>query len=685
MTEERSLELTRRNLLKALGGGLLMAAFAPDAIAIAANQRGAQIPQQISAWLHIAPDGRITVFTGKVEVGQNARTSITQAAAEELRVPVEQVAVVMGDTDLVPFDMGTFGSRTTPTMVPEVRRAAAGARKALIEDAAKMWGLSADSLDAQDGIVSGGGRRASYGELAKTHPIDGPVDPGIALTPADKWKVLGTSVKKIDGRDFVTGRHLYTSDLSRPGMLHAKILRPPQFGATLTSADTREAEAMPGVKVVHEGDFVAVAAPTVRLSEKALDSIKAEWKAPGQQPTSETVHSVLRGTAPVAPPPDGWPKGDKLLSATYKCPFIAHVPLEPRAALADWDGAKMTVHTGTQRPFGVKEEVASALGIPADKVRVVVPDTGSGYGGKHAGDAAVEAARIAKALNLPVKLVWTREEEFTFAYFRPAGVIEAIASIDATGHLSGWTFDNFNSGGAAIGTPYEVANKRIVFHEAESPLRQGSYRGLAATFNNFARETHIDELASVAGLDPVEFRLRNLKNERLIAVLTAAAKKFGWGAKPEANHGYGIACGTEKGSYLATATEVSVDPKTKGITVVRAVTAYECGAILNPDLLLNQVTGAMIMGLGGALFEAIEFGDAKIKTNSLWRYRVPRYSDIPKIEVELIDRRDIPSAGAGEAPIMGIAPAIGAAVYQATGVRLRTLPLNLPHAEQSLT
>lgn len=677
MTEERTLELTRRNLLKVLGGGLLIAAVVPDAFAIVAGQRGAPIPQQISAWIHIGLDGRITVYSGKVEVGQNARTSLTQAVAEELRVPVGSVSVIMGDTDLVPFDMGTFGSRTTPTMVPEIRRAAAAARNALIDLAAQRWGVSAGSLSAENGRVTGGGRTATYGELAQGHPIDKPIDPQVPLTTPDHWKVLGTSVPKVEGRDFVTGRHRYTSDLSRPGMLHAKVLRPHKLGATLTSAHTADAQAMPDVKVVHDGEFLAVAAPTVRLALKALGSIKAEWRDPAPKPSSTEVHAVLRGTSPVAPPPKGWAQDTKVLRATYTCPYIAHVPLEPRAALAEWDGHKLTVHTGTQRPFGVRDDVATAVGLPPSQVRVIVPDTGSGYGGKHTGDAAIEAARMAKSLGAPVKIRWTREEEFTFAYFRPAGVVEAAGATDGAGLLTGWTFDNYNSGGSALGTPYAVDNRRVEFHEAETPLRQGSYRGLAATFNNFARESHMDELAAAAGLDPLEFRLRNLKNERLVAVLKAAAERFGWGAKPAANHGMGIACGTEKGSYLATAAEVAVDPDTKEIKVVRAVSAFECGAILNPDMLLNQVTGAMIMGLGGALLEAIEFSDCVITTNTLYKYRVPRYSHVPKIEVVLIDRKDLPSAGAGETPIIGIAPAISNAVFQATGVRLRSLPLSL--------
>jgi isoquinoline 1-oxidoreductase len=336
----------------------------------------------------------------------------------------------------------------------------------------------------------------------------------------------------------------------------------------------------------------------------------------------------------------------------------------------------MTVHTGTQRPFAVKQEIVDALGLAPAQVRVIVPDTGSGYGGKHSGDAAVEAAKIAKVVGKPVKVVWSRVEEFTWAYFRPAGVVEISAGVSPDGLLLGWQHDIFNAGRPGIETPYQVADPKATAHDSVPPLRQGSYRALAATFNNFARETAMDELAHLAGIDPLQFRIKNLQSDRLRAVLAAAAERFGWGKEPStATRGFGIACGTEKGGNIATAAEIAVDPASGTIRVVRVVSAFECGAILNPDHLLNQVNGAMIMGLGGALFEAIHFKDGKIQNAHLSRYRVPRYSDIPVIDTVLLDRRDLVSAGAGECPIIGIAPAIGNAIFAATGDRRRSMPL----------
>jgi isoquinoline 1-oxidoreductase len=366
---------------------------------------------------------------------------------------------------------------------------------------------------------------------------------------------------------------------------------------------------------------------------------------------------------------------DQKLEAKYTVAYIAHVPLETRAAVAEWKDDKITLWVGTQRPFAVRNEVASAMRIPAEGVRVIAPTTGSGYGGKHSGEAAVEAARLAKAAGKPVKVVWTREEEFTWAYFRPAGVIEVTAGVKKNGMLTAWGFHNYNSGAASLGTPYAVANQDIAFHPADSPLRQGSYRALAATANTFARETHLDELAHLLKLDPLAFRLKNLKDKRLQAVFEAAAKRFGWGEKPAAGHGFGIAGGTEKGSYVATCAEVAVDKSAGEVKVVRVVTAFECGAILNPEHLKNQVEGGVVMGLGGALFEAVHFADGKILNPRLSKYRVPRFSDTPRLETVLLNRKDIPSAGAGETPIVGIAPAVGNAIFQAAGIRLRSLPM----------
>jgi len=468
--------------------------------------------------------------------------------------------------------------------------------------------------------------------------------------------------------------------------LYGKVVRPNAFGATLVSADLREAERMAGVTAVRDGDFIGVAAPTSAMAAKAAAAVRAEWKADAQPSNANLFEYLKKNAAPanerrgdsahvVGDVEKAFAATKLQVSATYNVQYIAHAPLEPRAAVAQWESDRLTVWTGTQRPFGVRSELAAAFYMPEEKIRVQMPDTGSGYGGKHTADAALEAARLARAAKRPVKVVWTREEEFTWAYFRPAGVIEVRSAVSPDGTVPAWEFRNYNSGAAGIRTYYDIPNQKIEFLPVNSPLRQGSYRGLAATANHFAREVQMDEMAALVKMDPLEFRLKNLKEERLRAVFEAGAAKFGWGkSKGSKGVGAGMGGGYEKLGYMATFVEVRIDDK-GNVRVPRVVTAFECGAIVNPDGLKNQVEGANIMGIGGALFEAVQFANGRILNPQFSRYRVPRFKDAPKIETVLLDRKDLASVGAGEAPIVGIAPAISNAIFDATGIRLRSLPL----------
>jgi nicotinate dehydrogenase subunit B len=686
-------DLARRDFFKILGAGIAVFAIAKDALAAQETAPGhrsfhnEELPKDIGTWLHIGEDGTVTGFTGKAEIGQNIRTALAQTIADELRVPLESVHMVTADTALTPFDAGTFGSRTTPTITPQLRRVAAAARDILVETAAKEWSVPSQGLVAADAKVTdpASGRSLKYAELARGKTLAQNLPAEDPITPAARWTVAGKPIPKVDARSFVTGHHQYTTDIWLPGMLYGKVLRPPSFGAKLTSCDESAAKAVPGVVVVRDGDFVGVAAPSAHEAQRALDAIHAQWKEVPQISNKE-IFSYLKQNATAKSEDrfrrqkgsveEGLAGAAHKLDATYTVAYIAHAPLEPRAAVAQWADGKLTVWTGTQRPFANRDELADVFHIPESSVRVVVPDTGSAYGGKHTSDAAIEAARLGRAAGHPVKVVWTREEEFTWAYFRPAGVIEVKSGIASDGGLSAWDFHNYHSGSSGIETPYVVANQRTEYHAVPLILRSGSYRGLAATANHFARETHMDALASVAKMDPLDFRMKNLSNPRMRAVLTAAAKSFGWPRmKTQEGQGFGVACGDEKGSYVATCAEVAVDKKSGAVRVVRLVEAFECGAIVNPDGLRNQVVGAMIQGLGGALFEAIEFENGRIKNPHFASYRVPRFRDVPEIEAILLDRKDIPSAGAGETPIMAVAPAIGNAIFDATGVRFNDLPM----------
>lgn len=685
-------DLDRRGFLKILsimGGGLLVV----STVSLDAQQqesgRGGQgqATNDLASWLHIGQDGRVTVYTGKVEIGQNIRTSLAQTVADELAVPMSAITMVMADTDLTPFDQGTFGSRTTPTMAPQLAKAAATAREMLIDLAASRLNAAKSSLTAKNGaIADASGKSLSYGELTRGQNLTGVVASTPAEQARDRWTVRGTALKKINARDIVTGAHEYPADIKRPNLLIGRVVRPPAVGATVKSVDDSKARGIAGVTVVHDGEFIGVTAPNERAAKAAAAAVHVEWNLPTGLPNSETIYDHLvktagsgegggrGGRASAAAPAPLSTSGLRLFEATYDIPYIAHVPLEPRAAVAEWNGDKVTVWTGTQRPFGVRSDVARAFHLGEDKVRVIAPDMGSGYGGKHTVEAATEAARLSKAVNRPVKIVYTRAEEFMWGYLRPAGVIVIRAGVDAQGRLALWEFDNYNSGNSGLNTPYTVASKREQFHQSDSPFKQGSYRGLAATANFYAREMHMDAIARALGKDALDFRLAHIDEPRLAAVLKSVATKIGWPRPSSAGRALGLSCGTEKGSYIATAAEVR--RATSGFKIERLVVAFECGAIVNPDGLKNQVEGAVVQGLGGALFEAIKFADGKILNGTMTDYRVPRFHDVPPIEVMLLDRRDIPSAGAGETPIMCVAPAIGTAV-RAFGTVETKLPIAL--------
>jgi CO/xanthine dehydrogenase Mo-binding subunit/aerobic-type carbon monoxide dehydrogenase small subunit (CoxS/CutS family) len=633
------------------------------------------------AWIHIGRDGTVTAFTGKVNVGQDNRTALRLVVAAELGAPLGAVRLVMGDTDVCPFDMGTFGSRSIPDAGRALRLVSAAARAVLIAAAAGRWAVDRGAVEVSKGAVRepASGRSVPVGDLVageRRVEVVAATDVRLRDVPPQRAPVRHGTVET------VTGARRYVSDLSRPGMLHGAILRGPWFGASLRTADATEAEAIPGVTIVRDGGIVGAVAADPVTAVRAIREIRAEWSFASPQPSDADLVEHLRAHPAEA---DGWGgafrgeigDADRALAdaevrveATYTTAYLAHVPLETRVALAEWEGDRLTVWTGTQRPFAVRSEVAVALGVPETDVRVSVPDAGGGYGGKHSGEVGIEAARLARAVGAPVKVRWSREEEFTWAYFRPAAVIDVAAGA-RDGALTAWSFTNINAGGAGIESPYATPDQRIVFQPAESPLRQGSYRALAATANHFARESHVDELAYRVGADPVEFRLRHLSDERLADVVRAAAAAAGW---PCGAPSLGIACGVEKDAYVATCVRVRVEDDGR-MRVERIVTAVDCGAIIDRDGLINQVEGVTVMGLGGALTEAIHFAEGRIVDPCLSRYPVPRFMDVPPIEVILIDRPDEPPAGAGETPIGAVAPAIANAIFAASGVRLRSLPL----------
>ena len=653
-----------------------------------------------NAWVHVGADGSVTAFTGKVEAGQGTRTALRLLVAEELAVPPASVSVVMGSTDVSPFDMGTFGSRSMPSAAPPLRAAAAGAREVLRQTAAERFGIPAADLTVAGGMVAGpdGAPSIGYGDLlsgvrrVEKVPVSGPGSP--PLTPKSAWRPAGHPVGAAGGAAVVTGAKRFPADLRADGMLHGCVLRPPGYGAALRNADTSRAQALPGVSVIRDGGFIGVVAETSAAARRAVEAIGADWDR-SPQPGRADLADYLRSH-----PVDGegfaakfrheqgdadaaLAAGPVRLDAHYTAAYIAHVPLEPRSALAAWHDGHLMVQAGTSTPFRARRELAEALGLPEERVHLSVPDYGGGFGGKHGSVVALEAARLARAAGRPVRVQWSRREEFQWGYLRPAALIDISASADAAGTLTGWSHLNINSGAVGIASPYRIPHQRLVYQPADSPLPQGSYRALAATANHFARESAMDELAHAAGADPLEFRLRHLDDGRLADVFRAAAARLGWpqrspgAADAPGGSGTGIAGGFEKGGRVATAAAVRVDSDGR-LQVERLVTAFDCGLVVSPDSLVNQIEGAVMMGLGGALFEEIDFADGQILNASLSQYRVPRLPDLPEAEVVLVDQPDEPSAGGGETPIIAVAPAIANAIFRACGTRLRHMPL-APH------
>ncbi len=578
--------------------------------------------------IQVALDGTLTAFTAKVELGQGARTELIMAVAEEMRVPVAQVRLVMGDTALCPDDGGTWGSLTTPQAVPLMRQAAADQR-------------------------------------------------GGAITPPSQWKILGTEVADVRGPDIVTGRQVYPSDHRMGGMLHARVVRSPYYRAKLLKAGD-----VAGVRVIRDGDLLALVSEDPVAVKRAAEQIKCEWEpvpfpvAPSD-PQALAAWFKANSTPPVENPNTRYPplvrRGDAQKTihseagknaSSYWLPYIAHVPMEPRAAVAVWKDGAVEIRGGCQAPFPVRAEVAKALEVPESHVRIIASGPGGGFGGKQRGEIEIEAARIARLAGAPVKLQWSREEEFTCAYHRPAGLVE-IESTLVNGKLDTWVHRNYNAGAPGLPTPYDTPNVSCEFHRTPTPVRQGSYRSLAAVSNIFARESHIDEWASQLKMDPFEFRLRNIGDARLRAVLEKLRNVRG-----------GLACTIEKEARIALRAQVSAQGRE--IKVQRLVYVGDYGAAINPRNLRKQIQGALVQGLGGALFEEVIFAGEEQKTRLLSSYRVPRFSDTPQIDVELIDRRDVEPAGAGEAAITLVAPAIANALFFLTGHRLRNLPLQPP-------
>ena len=642
-------------------------------------------------WLTVRPDGSVVAYAGKVEYGQGIRSGLAIEVADELRVPLECVEVVLGDTARVPWDMGTFGSQSTARVGLMLRKAAATARQALMEMAADRLDLPLADLEAAGGRISAAGDGhggVTYADLIGEQQIVRDVDEAIALTPTAEFSVMGRGQTRIDAEERVTGRARYSQDIMLEGMLFASILRRPWRGAKLASLDTSLAERMPGVaRVVREEDLVAVLADTDEHAAAAASMLQAEWAEPAATVSTIDLPELLVSSASdpfvtqeVGSLDDGFRTASGTLEATYFVPYISNAPMEPRAAVAQWDGDKLTVWAGTQRPFGIRTELAQRFEIDEADVRVIAPEIGGGFGSKSPYPAAHEAARLARIAGCPVRVAYTRAEEMTIATMRPAAVIRIKSGFTSDGRIVAWECHGYHAGDRPFlgrrgsDSPYDTPHVKVTTYTSQSPLATGSYRSLGGAANHFAREAHMDEIAAEAGLDPVEFRLRNLTHPRFRRVLERAADAHGWrAASGSSGRGQGIAIGLDVGSYVATA--ASLDVSASEVRVDRVTAALDCGLVVNPEGAKNQVEGAVVMGMGTALYEAIDFQDGRVLNAGFMRYRVPRSNDAPTIETLLVGDDDTPSTGAGEPGIVPIAAAIANGVFDRTGERHRELPI----------
>jgi len=692
--------LSRRDFLK-LGGTGLVVFFTVgplDAFQQAPQpytEAPPSTPTDFNAFLQIRPDGRVTCFIGRIEMGQGPKTACAQLVAEELDFPFDSIDMVLVDTDVCPWDVGTYGSQSMRILGPILRGASAEARAVLLQMAAERFNAPVERLQVSDGVITdpAQGKRVTYGELVQGKRIERHLGK-VPLKPVSTFKVIGKSPQRKDIVEKVTGKAKYTGDITVPGMVYARILRPPAHGAKLKNVDTSAAEKMPGVQVVRDGDFIAVIHNRPDLADKALALIKAEFERPqtGLDDKSIFDHLVKNAQPPKVMAEGGTVAGAEGANAvehTYFHSYGAHAATETQSALAMIEGGKATIWAATQIPFRMRDVVAQAIGFPKENVRVVVPYVGGAFGGKNNPQNGVEAARLAKMVGKPVQLVWRRDEDFFYERFRPAAVVKIRSAINGDGKIVLWDFTVYAAGDWGSVTFYDIPNHRTVaVPVAETawrkqdtagglhPFNVGPWRMPCAITNSFARESHMDILANKAGVDPVEFRLRHLTDKRMRRVLEAATKQFGWKpSRAPSGQGVGVACGTTYKTYVATAVQVAADKGTGKVRVERVVTAVDAGVIVNPEGTRQQVEGCISMGMGCALSEEVNFSNGEIFTRNFDSYEIPRFSTMPKMEVVLVDNPELAPDGIAEPPVITVPAAIANAIHDATGARLFQLPM----------
>ncbi len=694
--KEPGFEMDRREFLKLAGGGIFILFTIWDLPLFGQEEgrgRRRSLPTDFNAFLRIDEDGKVSCFTGKIEMGQGIITSLAQMLADELDVSLDAVEMVMGDTDLCPWDMGTFGSMSTRFFGPPLRAAGAQARQVLLELGSENLKTPIEKLATENGAVyvkNQKNKKVSYADLTRGKKIERHLSKKVAIKSPEEFRIMNRPELHRDAHEKVTGRARYAGDMQFPGMLYASILRPPAHNSKLLDVDLSAAQQVEGVQVVRDGDMIAVLHKYPDVAEMALGKIKAKFDTPQSDLNENNIFAHLLKVAPegeVLTSGGDLKTGEKDASAvvesTYLDGYKAHAPIEPHTATAKFDGDRVTVWPSSQAPFRAKDEVADALGLPPEKVRIISPFVGGGFGGKTRNLQVVEAARLAKLSGKPVQVAWTRQEEFFYDSFRPAAVVKIKSGITANGNLNLWDYQVYFAGERGSQQFYNIPNHRTMAYgggwggvPGAHPFATGAWRAPANNTNTFARESQIDIMAAKAGMDPLEFRLKNLTDEPMKRVLKTAAEKYGWKpAKGPSGMGRGIACGTDAGTIVAAVAEVQVNKDTGDVKVKRVVCAQDMGLSINPEGAAIQMEGCITMGLGYALREDIRFRGGDILDTNFDTYEIPRFSWLPEIETIIIDNKHAAPQGGGEPAIILMGAVIANAIYDAVGARMFQLPM----------
>jgi nicotinate dehydrogenase subunit B len=739
--------LSRRQFLKGTGALIVSFNFLPSlppAFGQATVGPGIDAdPTSLDSWLAIAQDGTVTVFSGKVDLGTGVETALAQIVSEELDVPFERIHMIGLDTTKAINQGTTAGSRSIERGGPQLRQAAAAARQELLKLAAVRLATAPENLVVRDGIVSVAGnaaKKVSYGELigGKQFNIkitatgtgwDMKVAPEVRAKDVKDYKIVGTSKKRIDLPPKLTGEFTYAHDVRVPGMLHGRVVRPPTITAKPANVDENSIKDIPGlVKVVQEGSFLGVVCQTEWAAIKAARTLKVSWSQPATKMPSgaEEVFTYIKNTKSLRDQvtvnkgnPDAvLGQANKTYEASYRWPFQMHGMMGPSCAVADVGKGQATIYSGTQGSFETRKAVADLLGFDEKNVRILYREASGSYGRMGADDVSEDAALLSRAVGKPVRVQWMRDDEHGWEPKGPAQLDIARAGVDAQGKIIAWDFadrgfpltaasgrglrllasrqigmkptaDGNSNGTQGGGEMYTFENQKcaaplIPWVQAdETPLRTGYLRAPGDMARCFASESFIDEIAADLRVDPVQFRMRYLgENKRGADALTAVAKQAKWQERPSPAGassgtkatGRGVAISNRAGAICGAVAEVEVDKSTGQVNVKRFVLSHDCGLIINPDGLKNQIEGNIIQGVSRALMEEVKFDSSGIKTLDWSSYPVIRFPDVPEIEIVLINRPEMPALGGGEPSSAPIAAAIANAIFDATGVRIREAP-----------